>query len=170
MRLIASNLFVYLTEKLHRGTVEASNNVTNWYGAVLMTPLIGAHFADAYLGRCWTFVIGSAIYFMATKVNNIVGKMFLVAREGSPSTSTSLFVCLEHDDNLPDHIAIGYCGSTMQESFHGGSKGLNGEEKMDVCQAQFCLETMASGRVTMARFQSVHRDDIGSRLGTRFDR
>ncbi|XP_044954764.1 protein NRT1/ PTR FAMILY 5.2-like [Hordeum vulgare subsp. vulgare] len=61
---ISSNLFVYLTEKMHQGTVEASNNVTNWSGAVFITPLIGAHLADAYLGRYWTFVIGSAIYFM----------------------------------------------------------------------------------------------------------
>ncbi|KAF7088001.1 hypothetical protein CFC21_091158 [Triticum aestivum] len=61
---IASNLFVYLTEKMHQGTVEASNNVTNWSGVVFITPLIGAHLADAYLGRYWTFVIGSAIYFM----------------------------------------------------------------------------------------------------------
>ncbi|XP_037455600.1 protein NRT1/ PTR FAMILY 5.2-like [Triticum dicoccoides] len=61
---IASNLFVYLTEKMHQGTVKASNNVTNWSGVVFITPLIGAHLADAYLGRYWTFVIGSAIYFM----------------------------------------------------------------------------------------------------------
>lgn len=51
MGLILSNLFVYLTEKLHQGTVEASNNVAKWYGVVLIRPLIGAHIADAYLGR-----------------------------------------------------------------------------------------------------------------------
>ncbi|WVZ72685.1 hypothetical protein U9M48_021104 [Paspalum notatum var. saurae] len=31
---IASNLIIYLTDKLHQGTVEASNNVTNWSGTV----------------------------------------------------------------------------------------------------------------------------------------
>nr|CAB3502083.1 unnamed protein product [Digitaria exilis] len=61
---IASNLIIYLTDKLHQGTVEASNNVTNWSGAVFLTPLLGAYVADAYLGRYWTFVVGSAIYFM----------------------------------------------------------------------------------------------------------
>ncbi|KAJ1298876.1 hypothetical protein BS78_01G487400 [Paspalum vaginatum] len=61
---IASNLIIYLTEKLHQGTVEASNNVTNWSGTVFLTPLIGAYVADAYLGRYWTFVVGSAIYFL----------------------------------------------------------------------------------------------------------
>ncbi|KAK1653164.1 hypothetical protein QYE76_070969 [Lolium multiflorum] len=61
---IASNLVIYLTEKLHQGTVEASNNVTNWSGTVFLTPLLGAYVADAYLGRYWTFVVGSVIYFM----------------------------------------------------------------------------------------------------------
>ncbi|CAN6302371.1 unnamed protein product [Urochloa humidicola] len=61
---IASNLIIYLTKKLHQGTVEASNNVTNWSGTVFLTPLLGAYVADAYLGRYWTFVVGSAIYFL----------------------------------------------------------------------------------------------------------
>ncbi|KAK3148424.1 hypothetical protein QOZ80_3BG0294930 [Eleusine coracana subsp. coracana] len=61
---IASNLVIYLTDKLHQGTVEASNNVTNWSGTVFLTPLLGAYVADAYLGRYWTFVVGSAIYFL----------------------------------------------------------------------------------------------------------
>jgi dipeptide/tripeptide permease len=63
---IASNLIIYLTDKLHQGTVEASNNVTNWSGTVFLTPLLGAHVADAYLGRYWTFVLGSAIYFLVS--------------------------------------------------------------------------------------------------------
>ncbi|KAL6660240.1 hypothetical protein ACP70R_002362 [Stipagrostis hirtigluma subsp. patula] len=61
---ISANLVIYLTDKLHQGTVEASNNVTNWSGTVFLTPLLGAFIADAYLGRFWTFVAGSAIYFM----------------------------------------------------------------------------------------------------------
>uniref|UniRef100_A0A0E0K8K3 Major facilitator superfamily (MFS) profile domain-containing protein n=1 Tax=Oryza punctata TaxID=4537 RepID=A0A0E0K8K3_ORYPU len=61
---IAANLVIYLTDKLHQGTVEASNNVTNWSGAVFIMPLLGAYAADAYLGRYWTFVAGSAIYFL----------------------------------------------------------------------------------------------------------
>ncbi|KAL2463156.1 Protein NRT1/PTR FAMILY 5.2 [Forsythia ovata] len=50
--------------KLHQGTVEASNNVTNWIGAIWMTPILGAYIADAHLGRYWTFLIACAIYFM----------------------------------------------------------------------------------------------------------
>ncbi|XP_058761917.1 protein NRT1/ PTR FAMILY 5.2-like [Vicia villosa] len=61
---IASNLVVYLTEKLHEGTVESSNNISNLSGAVWMMPLAGAYIADAYLGRYRTFVIASGIYFL----------------------------------------------------------------------------------------------------------
>lgn len=59
---ISSNLILYLTRKLHQGTVTAANNVTNWVGTIWMTPILGAYVADAHLGRYWTFVIASAIY------------------------------------------------------------------------------------------------------------
>nr|GEW19724.1 protein NRT1/ PTR FAMILY 5.2-like [Tanacetum cinerariifolium] len=44
------------------GTVTSSNNVTNWVGTIWMTPILGAYFADAVLGRYWTFIIAAAIY------------------------------------------------------------------------------------------------------------
>ncbi|MED6109781.1 hypothetical protein PIB30_036724 [Stylosanthes scabra] len=59
---ISSNLILYLTTKLHEGTVKSSNNVTNWVGTIWITPILGAYVADAYLGRYWTFVIASCIY------------------------------------------------------------------------------------------------------------
>ncbi|GLT42273.1 hypothetical protein SLA2020_162840 [Shorea laevis] len=59
---IASNLVIYLSTKLHEGTVESSNNVTNWIGTVWMTPILGAYIADTFLGRYWTFMLASAIY------------------------------------------------------------------------------------------------------------
>ncbi|KAL2463555.1 Protein NRT1/PTR FAMILY 5.2 [Forsythia ovata] len=61
---ISSNLIIYLTNKLHQGTVKSANNVTNWVGTVWMTPILGAYVADALLGRYWTFLIASAIYLM----------------------------------------------------------------------------------------------------------
>ncbi|TKY62326.1 NRT1/ PTR FAMILY 5.2 [Spatholobus suberectus] len=61
---ISSNLVLYLTKKLHEGTVKSSNHVTNWVGTVWMMPAAGAYIADAYLGRYWTFVIASAIYLL----------------------------------------------------------------------------------------------------------
>ncbi|KAL6970602.1 hypothetical protein U1Q18_030297 [Sarracenia purpurea var. burkii] len=59
---ISSNLVLYLTKKLHQGTVTSANNVTNWVGTVYLTPILGAYVADAHLGRYWTFVIASVIY------------------------------------------------------------------------------------------------------------
>ncbi|GMY06331.1 protein NRT1/ PTR FAMILY 5.2-like [Fagus crenata] len=59
---IASNLVLYLTRKLHEGTVKSSNSVTNWVATVWMTPILGAYIADTYLGRYWTFLIASGIY------------------------------------------------------------------------------------------------------------
>ncbi|KAL2463553.1 Protein NRT1/PTR FAMILY 5.2 [Forsythia ovata] len=61
---ISANLVLYLTRKLHQGTVVASNNVTYWTGTIWMTPILGAYVADAHLGRYWTFLIACAIYFM----------------------------------------------------------------------------------------------------------
>ncbi|KAG2721998.1 hypothetical protein I3760_02G108700 [Carya illinoinensis] len=59
---ISSNLVIYLTTKLHQGTVKSSNNVTNWVGTIWITPILGAYVADAHLGRYWTFVVSSVIY------------------------------------------------------------------------------------------------------------
>ncbi|WZY78253.1 hypothetical protein YC2023_024637 [Brassica napus] len=53
-----------MTTKLHQGTVQSSNNVTNWVGTSWLTPILGAYIADAHLGRYITFVISSAIYFL----------------------------------------------------------------------------------------------------------
>ncbi|GFZ10720.1 peptide transporter 3 [Actinidia rufa] len=60
---ISSNLVLYLTKKLNQGTVSSANNVTNWVGTIWMTPILGAYVADAHLGRYWTFLGASAIYF-----------------------------------------------------------------------------------------------------------
>ncbi|KAJ6805893.1 protein NRT1/ PTR FAMILY 5.2-like [Iris pallida] len=59
---ISANLVLYLTNRLHQGTVQASNNVTNWVGSVFLMPILGAYVADAHLGRYWTFVLSSIIY------------------------------------------------------------------------------------------------------------
>uniref|UniRef100_A0A1D1Y0Q7 Peptide transporter PTR3-A n=1 Tax=Anthurium amnicola TaxID=1678845 RepID=A0A1D1Y0Q7_9ARAE len=61
---ISSNLVLYFTRKLHMGTVSSANNVTNWAGAVFLTPILGAYVADAHLGRYWTFMVSSAVYLL----------------------------------------------------------------------------------------------------------
>ncbi|KAK8548660.1 hypothetical protein V6N13_054562 [Hibiscus sabdariffa] len=60
---ISTNLITYLTTRLHQGTVKSANNVTNWAGTNGLTPILGAYIADACLGRYWTFLIFSIIYF-----------------------------------------------------------------------------------------------------------
>jgi peptide/histidine transporter 3/4 len=69
---IVSNLVLYLTKKLHEGTVKSSNHVTNWAGTVWIMPAAGAYIADAYLGRYWTFLISSAIYFLVTRYSILI--------------------------------------------------------------------------------------------------
>ncbi|GLJ35399.1 hypothetical protein SUGI_0711930 [Cryptomeria japonica] len=61
---IWANLVVYLTTKLHEGTVSSARNVSNWSGTTWMTPLLGAYIADTYLGRFWTFMIFSCVYIL----------------------------------------------------------------------------------------------------------
>lgn len=59
---MSSNLVLYFKLRLHQHNTTASNNVTNWAGTCYITPLIGAFFADAYLGRYWTIACFSIIY------------------------------------------------------------------------------------------------------------
>ncbi|XP_010264930.1 PREDICTED: protein NRT1/ PTR FAMILY 5.2-like [Nelumbo nucifera] len=61
---ISSNLVIYMTRELHKGTVASSNSVTNWVGTTWLIPILGAYVADAHLGRYWTFLISSAIYLL----------------------------------------------------------------------------------------------------------
>eukprot|EP00250_Pteridium_aquilinum_P004753 c14952_g1_i1 orf=60-1862(+) len=61
---INTNLVVFLTKKLNQSNAAATVNVTNWAGTCYITPLIGAFFADAYLGRYWTIAGFSSIYFV----------------------------------------------------------------------------------------------------------
>ncbi|KAH9318964.1 hypothetical protein KI387_020733, partial [Taxus chinensis] len=61
---IWANLVVYLTNKLHEGTVSSARNVTNWIGTLSLTPLLGAYIADTYLGRFRTFAVFSCIYIL----------------------------------------------------------------------------------------------------------
>jgi hypothetical protein len=94
---ISSNLIVFLTKKLHQGTVTSANNVTNWAGTIWITPILGAYVADAHLGRYWTFVTASIIYF-SVRLNhyNIESSLFtldpdLSSSGGYPVSSWNFF-------------------------------------------------------------------------------
>ncbi|GLJ35403.1 hypothetical protein SUGI_0711970 [Cryptomeria japonica] len=61
---IWTNLMVYLTTKLHEGTVSSARNASNWNGTLWITPLFGAYIADTYLGCFWTFIVFSSVYIL----------------------------------------------------------------------------------------------------------
>lgn len=68
---ISTNLIIYLTKKLHQGTVTSANNVTNWSGTVWIMPILGAYVADAHLGRYRTFLVASAICLTVCFLTNL---------------------------------------------------------------------------------------------------
>ncbi|KAK7301805.1 hypothetical protein RJT34_12681 [Clitoria ternatea] len=59
---MSTNLVLYFKKRLHQHSATASKNVNNWGGTCYITPLIGAFFADSYLGRYWTIAVFSIIY------------------------------------------------------------------------------------------------------------
>ncbi|OWM81528.1 hypothetical protein CDL15_Pgr007566 [Punica granatum] len=116
---IASNLVVYLTKKLHEGTVTSSNNVTNWAGTVWMTPILGAYIADAYLGRYWTFIIASAIYLLGMSLLTLAVS---VPQLRPPSCGPGIKEeeCDKHASSL--QIGIFYCALYIIAMGTGGTK------------------------------------------------
>ncbi|KAK9945013.1 hypothetical protein M0R45_010545 [Rubus argutus] len=116
---ISANLVVYLSRKLHEGTVKSSNNVTNWTGTLWLTPIIGAYIADTYLGRYWTFVSASAIYIMGMSLLTLVVS---VPAMRPPSCCHGI---KEEDCTLrasPLQVGIFYCALYMIAIGTGGTK------------------------------------------------
>ena len=71
---MSTNLVHYMKTRLGQVNSVASNNVTNWSGTCYITPLIGAFFADAYLGRFWTIASFMIIYiFVRSLLESIRG-------------------------------------------------------------------------------------------------
>ncbi|PRQ25765.1 putative proton-dependent oligopeptide transporter family, major facilitator superfamily [Rosa chinensis] len=116
---IASNLVVYMTTKLHEGTVTSSNNVTNWVGTVWMTPLLGAYIADAHLGRYWTFVIASAIYLVGMSLLTLAVSLPAL-RPPSCDHGIKLEDCERRAS--PFQVGIFYCGLYIIALGTGGTK------------------------------------------------
>ncbi|CAL4933671.1 unnamed protein product [Urochloa decumbens] len=114
---VASNLVMYLTERLHQGTVEAANNVTNRSGAVFLTPLIGAFVADAYLGRYWTFVAGSAVYLMGMLLLTLA--VSVPALKPPPCDAGATATCPRASAL---QLGVYFCGLYTIALGHGGTK------------------------------------------------
>ncbi|KAK1321864.1 Peptide transporter PTR1 [Acorus calamus] len=78
---MSTNLVNYFKDRLHQGNATAANNVSNWSGTCYIMPLLGAFFADAYLGRYRTIVIFMIIY--------IFGMTFLTLSSSVPGLKPS---------------------------------------------------------------------------------
>ncbi|KAK9164266.1 hypothetical protein Syun_005168 [Stephania yunnanensis] len=59
---IAVNMVPYLILEMHESLPDAAMHVTDWIGGAYVLTLLGAFFADAYLGRFKTIVSFSCIY------------------------------------------------------------------------------------------------------------
>ncbi|KAJ1275532.1 hypothetical protein BS78_05G143100 [Paspalum vaginatum] len=57
-----ANLISYLTQQLNMTLVDASNTLTNFGGTTSLAVVLGAFFADSYIGRFWSIVAGSLFY------------------------------------------------------------------------------------------------------------
>ncbi|KAK9067529.1 hypothetical protein SSX86_011640 [Deinandra increscens subsp. villosa] len=116
---ISTNLVLYLTRELHEGTVKSSNNVTNWVGTVWMTPLLGAYIADTYLGRYWTFMIASLIYFLGMCLLTLVVSIPSL-RPPTCGKHVSYLDCTKRASSF--QIGIFYCALYIIAIGTGGTK------------------------------------------------
>ncbi|KAI9117726.1 hypothetical protein K1719_011141 [Acacia pycnantha] len=69
---MSTNLVLYFKKRLRQQSATASKNVSDWIGTCFITPLIGAFFADAYLGRYWTIATFSIIYVIVSMVSPVL--------------------------------------------------------------------------------------------------
>ncbi|XP_059430342.1 protein NRT1/ PTR FAMILY 8.2-like [Corylus avellana] len=95
---MSSNLVLYFKKRLHQHSATASKNVLNWSGTCYITPLIGAFFADAYLGRYWTiacfsiiYVIGMTLLTLSASVSGL--KPTCYGEDNCHATDTQAAVC-----------------------------------------------------------------------------
>ncbi|XP_063936860.1 protein NRT1/ PTR FAMILY 5.2 isoform X3 [Daucus carota subsp. sativus] len=122
---ISTNLVLYLTRKLHEGTVKSSNNVTNWVGTVWLTPILGAYIADAHLGRYWTFIVSAFIYLGIFVVQQGMSLLTLVVSLKSlrpPSCGDSIKDVDCDKQASPFQVGIFYCALYIIALGTGGTK------------------------------------------------
>ncbi|XP_071687576.1 protein NRT1/ PTR FAMILY 8.1-like [Rutidosis leptorrhynchoides] len=68
---VIRNLSPYFETRLDQHHATASKTVLNWSRTCYLTPLIGAFFADAYIGRYWIIFIFSIIYVLGMSLLTI---------------------------------------------------------------------------------------------------
>jgi len=112
---IWANLVIYLTTKLHEGTVSASRNVNNWTGTMWIMPILGAYIADSHWGRYWTFIVFSSVY--------VVGMALLTLAVSLPSLRPPACPTNEGCENASNlQTGILYFGLYLLAVGAGGTK------------------------------------------------
>ncbi|KAK8963101.1 Peptide transporter PTR3-B [Platanthera guangdongensis] len=104
---VAANLEVYMTQELHQGTTSSATNVSNWIGTMMITPIISAYFADAYIGQYWMTIYNYAIYLLGMVLLTLTVSIPLLW----PQTTTKWF-----------QIASFYCSIYIVAIGIGGTK------------------------------------------------
>ncbi|CAL8178272.1 unnamed protein product [Prunus armeniaca] len=115
---ISANLVVYLTRKLHEGTVQSSNNVTNWSGTLWLTPILGAYIADTYIGRYRTFVLAVSIYLMGMSLLTLAVSVPAL----KPPACNHGIQAEDCTKASPFQVGIFYCALYMIAVGTGGTK------------------------------------------------
>ncbi|KAL2898220.1 Protein NRT1/ PTR FAMILY 5.4, partial [Bienertia sinuspersici] len=115
---IAANLMMYLTKELDQPLATAATNVNTWNGVSSLALLIGAFFADSYLGRFNTTLASSCLFLMglimltistSSKIPpNIHTPLFFSALyvtavgEGGHKPCVQTFAADQFDENTPE--------------------------------------------------------------------
>lgn len=63
------NLVTYFTTKMHLSNPKASNMVSNFVGALYLTPFIGGFMADTYWGRFWAITVFACIQVVVSSLD-----------------------------------------------------------------------------------------------------
>ncbi|KAH0458369.1 hypothetical protein IEQ34_013684 [Dendrobium chrysotoxum] len=117
---IAPNLVFYLTNQLHQGTVTSANNVTNWMGTTMMTPILGAYIADAYLGRYWTLIISFIIYLLGMSFLTLTVSLHSLQATPCNLSNTDQDNCNNHTSRF--HANLFFCSLYVIAVGVGGMK------------------------------------------------
>lgn len=111
------NLVTYFTKKMHLSNPKAANMVSNFVGALYLTPFIGGFVADAYWGRFWAIAAFASI--------QVVGMVLLTLSAALPSLkpapcpASSSLACPSASSS---QLAVLYLGLYLIALGNGGIK------------------------------------------------
>ncbi|KAG0613192.1 hypothetical protein M758_6G084100 [Ceratodon purpureus] len=111
------NLVTYFTKKIHLSNPKAANMVSNFVGALYLTPFIGGFLADAYWGRFWAITAFASI--------QVAGMVLLTLSAALPSLKPAPCPA---DSSLPcpsastSQLAVLYLGLYLIALGNGGIK------------------------------------------------